>query len=200
MNAGTASTSATPADLDPPWSPITVPMFEAMLRAGIVGEKEPVYLWKGRLARKMAPNRDHSIAVYEAARAIDRLLPAGYHLMAEQPLARRREASVPEPDLTILRGGPRDYRPGLPTTGDAPLIVEVSGTSPAADRAQEVDYAREGVPIYWVVNLRDRRIEVFDRPGPDGYSRATLHPEGGTIPVIVDGIDCGELEVRRLLP
>lgn len=195
-----AGPTAATNDLDPVWSPITVPMFQAMMRTGIVGEEEPVYLWKGRLARRMAPNRDHSIAVDATSEAIRRRLDPGHHVMAEQPLARRLEDSMPQPDVAVVRGRSRDYRPHFPTTADAALVVEVADTSLAADRAQEVDNAREGVPIYWIVNLRDRRVEVFEHPAADGYRRTSCYAAGDAVPLVIDGRVLGRIPVSDILP
>ena len=30
-------------------------------------------------------------------------------------------------------------------------------------------YARAGIPVYWIVNLVDRQVEVYTQPSNDGY-------------------------------
>ncbi|QDV35106.1 Uma2 family endonuclease [Tautonia plasticadhaerens] len=194
------STAAASRPAEPPMEPITVPMFRAMVRSGIIGEKEPVYLWKGRLARRMAPNRPHSIAVDRCRRALEGILPQGYHVQQEQPVAMRGQHSTPEPGLAVLRGRPEDYPTEFPTTADMPLAVEVADSSLAIDRDQSDDLALEGVRVYLIVDLKGRRVEARDGPKDGTYQRVTTFGEDADLPVVVDGRQVGLVRVRDLLP
>jgi Uma2 family endonuclease len=50
--------------------------------------------------------------------------------------------------------------------------VEVADTSVADDRVDKVPlYARAGVPETWLLNVRDRALEVHREPGPAGYAQ-----------------------------
>lgn len=188
------------AAAEPRIEPITVPMFRAMVRTGIIGEKESIYLWKGRLARRMAPNRPHSIAVDRARRALDAILLPGVHVQQGEPLAMRTEHSLPEPDLDVLRGRPEDYPDEFPTTADVLLVVEMADSSLALDRDQADDLAREGVPAYWIADLKGRRVEVRDEPAEGIYQRVLVYKEDDDIPVVIDGQEVGRVSVRDLLP
>ena len=43
--------------------------------------------------------------------------------------------------------------------------IEVSNTSLDSDRDDKIPiYARDGIPVYWIVNLVDRQIEVYEQP------------------------------------
>lgn len=199
---GTTSAVAGPAAMpvEPPMEPITVPMFRAMVRSGIIGEKEPVYLWKGRLARRMAPDRPHSIAVDRGRRALEAILPPGYHVQQEQPVAMRHQHSTPEPDLAVLRGRPEDYPQDFPTSADMPLIVEVADTSMALDRDQAGDLAIEGVPVFLIVDLKGRRVEARNTPRNGTYERMAIFNEDDELPIVVDGREVGRVPIRDLLP
>lgn len=194
------TTASVTTSTEPPLQPITVAMFRAMVRSGIIGEKEPVYLWKGRLARRMAPNRPHSITVDRSRRALESVIPPGLHVQQEQPVAMRTEHSTPEPDLAVLRGRPEDYPDNFPTTADLVLVVEVADSSIALDRDQADDFAREGVPAYWIVDLKGRRIEAHDIPNHGTYQRTSVYSESDDIPVVIDGREVGRLRVLDLLP
>ncbi|MEW4570604.1 Uma2 family endonuclease [Tautonia sp. JC769] len=185
---------------EPPMQPITVAMFREMVRSGIVGEKEPVYLWKGRLARRKAPNRPHSIAVDRSRRALESVIPPGFHAQQGQAVAMRTEHSTPEPDLAVLRGRPDDFPNDFPTTADLSLVVEVADSSIAPDRDQAGDFAREGIPAYWIVDLKGRRIEAHDSPDHGTYQRTSTFSESNDIPVVIDGREVGRLRVLDLLP
>jgi Uma2 family endonuclease len=49
------------------------------------------------------------------------------------------------------------------------LVVEVADSSLNDDRMQADIYGRAGVPAYWIINLIDRRVEVYSDSGPSGY-------------------------------
>jgi Uma2 family endonuclease len=183
----------------PEW-PITVAVFRRMVDLGVIGEKDRVYLWRGRLARKMAPKRRHSIALKKLYDHLAALVPPGFDVDREQPLALRREASVPEPDAVVLRGSCASFLDDFPTTADVALVVEVAESSLALDREMAATYAGEGVPVYWLVNLPGRRVEVFTEPAEGAYTRCTPYAEADTVPVMLDGVEVGRVAVREILP
>jgi Uma2 family endonuclease len=69
------------------------------------------------------------------------------------------------------------------------LIVEISDTTLAFDRRQKAGlYARAGIAEYWIVNLVDRQLEIFQTPRPDpahpfqfSYGRPQIHRAGESI-------------------
>ena len=82
----------------------------------------------------------------------------------------------PELDVAVVRGSDADYKHRIPTADDAGLLVEVSGSTLYQDRGKQGEaYARGRIPVYWIVNLIDRQVEVYFRPGKSGYKwRATI--------------------------
>ena len=74
--------------------------------------------------------------------------------------------SLPEPDIAIVVGSIRDYVRTHPRT--ALLVVEVSDSTLSKDRVIKSHlYAQAALPEYWIVNLRDRQLEVGRNPGLD---------------------------------
>jgi Uma2 family endonuclease len=65
-------------------------------------------------------------------------------------------------------------------------------------------YARASIPLYWIVNLIDRQVEVFTRPtGPaeaPTYDDCQIIPASGVLPVVIDGREVGRLKVKDVLP
>jgi hypothetical protein len=61
-----------------------------------------------------------------------------------------------------------------------------------------------GIPVYRIVNLPECQIEVYTEPSDDqGAPDYAHHRDYGateTIPVVIDGVEVGRLEVRELLP
>ncbi len=185
---------------EPPAWPISVAMFTEMVYAGLIPEKEPVYLWKGRLVRRMTINRPHALAVTKTYNTLYDLRIPGHFVESEQPMALRLEPSVPQPDLKVGRGRMEDFPRDYPTTADVPLVVEVSDSSLAEDRKLAFTYAAEGIPIYWLINNRGRRLEVYTDPVEGAYAGIATFGTEQDVPVVLDGREVGRIHVADLLP
>jgi len=52
------------------------------------------------------------------------------------------------------------------------LIIEVSDSSLDYDRGPKaVAYARSGIPEYWIIDLKQRAVQVMTEANPRGYRR-----------------------------
>src|SRR5262249_47314064 len=109
------------------------------------------------------------------------------HVRAQLPLD-ARPYSLPEPDLAVVRGEPRDYRDRHPTGPDTLLAVEIARTSQALDRRKAGIYAAAGVPVYWLIDLARGQVEVFSGPTEEsGYERHEILVRGQE--VALPGLD-----------
>jgi Uma2 family endonuclease len=79
-------------------------------------------------------------------------------------------------------------------------LVEVSASNVNADRQQGTFYGRAGIPVSWIVNLVDRRVEVYTDPGPTGYLSRNDLSSGQHVPVVFDGWPAGQIAVDEILP
>jgi hypothetical protein len=61
-------------------------------------------------------------------------------------------------------------------------------------------YGPATIPVYWIVNLADRQVEVYTDPGPAGYLSTEVFPEGQSVPVVIDGQALGLIAVSDILP
>jgi Uma2 family endonuclease len=112
----------------------------------------------------------HATAVGLVADALQAVFSEGFTIRVQQPLD-LGEVHEPEPDVAVVPGQRRDYATSHPKT--AVLIVEVALTSVDYDRNVKSSlYAKAGIPEYWLLNLRERRLEVFREPVP--YARSNL--------------------------
>lgn len=183
---------------------LTVDRYYRMITASVFTEKDPVFLWKGRLVEKMTKNPPHTIALTELYRLMTLLVPGGWYVAQEQPMV-IADDGVPEPDLTVVRGATRNYKGRAPTAQDVALVVEVADSSLAIDFGEVLEtYARESIPIYWIVNLPRRRIEVYTDPsgpadGPSYRDHRSYGPDD-EVPVVLDGREVGRIAVRDVLP
>jgi len=182
--------------------PITVDEYDRMVESGAIGEDEPVELLGGELVPKMGQNPDHvwsvdyldqALSVYGAG--------AAWHVRKEHPV-RIPEFDEPEPDVAIVRGPRAAFRGRHPEPADIALITEVGDASLPRDRGDKwIAYGRAGIPVYWIVNLRDRQVEVYTNPDPAGGYRSRVdYRPGDDVPVIIDGREVCRIAVADLLP
>jgi Uma2 family endonuclease len=181
---------------------LTVWQYERLVAVGVLAEDESVELLNGLLVRKMAKGPAHTAACVQTRDALLPLIPVGWHLQTEAAV-RIPDYDEPEPDLAVVRGTARDYvrldRP--PEPAEIALIVEVSQSTLTRDREEKQPvYARGGIPIYWIINLVDHRVEVYTNPGRDGYRSRQDFAPGQDVPVQIDGVEVGRVAVTSLLP
>ena len=107
----------------------------------------------------------HFSGVNVAAEAMRGIFKKKYFVSVQCPVE-MGDNSEPEPDISIIEGKARDYKNAIPKT--AALIVEISDSSLLYDRGKKMSlYARANIQDYWIVNLKDERLEVYRRPIED---------------------------------
>ena len=85
----------------------------------------------------------------------------------------------PMPDI-ILCARPRGQR-GIPVESVA-LLVEIADESRDRDLGYKAElYARQGVPEYWVVDLKRQVVIGHAQPSEHGYGEPTRTPFGETV-------------------
>jgi len=209
-NPVTPPTISLPPDVEYPepgvsWNALkrfTVDEYHAMIAAGVFAEDENFELLEGLLVHKMGKKRQHTLATQRLRQLLESILQ-GYYVDAQEPVA--TDDSEPEPDVSIIRGKRDDYLEHQPLARDVLLVIEVAGGSLRQDRlVKKRIYARAGIPVYWIVNLMDRQVEVFTQPTgsakqPDYANRETIAADG-TVVVVLDGQPVGQLAVKDFLP
>jgi Uma2 family endonuclease len=136
--------------------------YESLVEAGAFGPEDRVELLDGLLVLREPQGSRHAVAVALVRAALERAFGKGHHVREEKPLA-LDDTSEPEPDLVVVRGGPRRYADAHPR--EPLLVVEVADTSLALDRLRKGRlYARAGVMDYWVLNIEDGLLEVYRQP------------------------------------
>jgi Uma2 family endonuclease len=194
-------TSSPPSSGAPPLHRITVDEYERIIASGSLEDPSRVELIDGYMVDKMGKNAEHSYTTKEAVKAFDRRLPAGWTWRQEQPV-RIPAYDEPEPDISILRGTDATYRHRIPTAADVGLLVEVSDSTLSTDRGLKLAaYARDGIPVYWIVNLVDRQVEVYTRPTKAGRYRSRQdYKPGQQVPVVIGGQQLPPIAVDDILP
>jgi len=140
--------------------------FERAGELGLFRPDERLELIGGEVVRKMSPQKSpHATAIRRAEEAMRRTFPEGHDVRVQLPLALRHD-SAPEPDVSVVAGRLDEYEDEHPRI--AVLVVEVADTTLAYDRGVKASlYASVGIPDYWILNLRDRVLEVLRDPEPE---------------------------------
>jgi Uma2 family endonuclease len=153
---------------------LDVGTYERMVASGAL-DGQRVELLEGLLVEVSPHGPDHARVIEELT---GRLAGSRLRLRVQMPL----EASwgaLPEPDLLLIESEPPPGR--HPRTGL--LVVEVAVTSHEADRGVKAkQYATAGVPIYWLVDVPGRAVEVRSDPGPYGYRRCEVFGLDAAVP------------------
>lgn len=124
-----------------------------------------VQLIEGEILETPAQKNFHAAAVDLTVDALKAAFGAGYWVRSQASLD-LSPLSVPDPDVAVVPGSPRNPPASNPTT--ALLVVEASDTTLSFDRGRKASlYARAGIADYWIVNLVDRQLEVYRNPVAD---------------------------------
>lgn len=140
--------------------------YDRLVEAEILGPEDRIELLGGAMIVKEPQDSLHATSVLLVQRVLTVAFGPGWDVRPQMPVALDDE-SEPEPDISVVPGEPRDYRDAHP---ERPvLIVEIALSRLTFDREDKGScYARAGIADYWIVNLPDRRLEVYREPVVDG--------------------------------
>ena len=180
---------------------ISVARYHEMIEQGYFAENENFELLNGVLVPKMTRHPPHVITTRRCLKQLSRMLPVAWHLRSQEPLTLQR--SEPEPDVAVIQGDDEDYAQRHPTLNEIGLVIEVAYSTLAEDRAKASIYAEAEIPVYWIINLIDRVVEVYTAPKLSGeswsYTEQQLFKENDAIPVNLAGEIIGEVQVSELI-
>lgn len=182
---------------------LTVEQYDRMVELGILTGADRVELIDGYLVDKMPANPEHDFSIRALDRRLQRLLTTAWTLSNQMGI--RLDRSRPGPDLSVARGDERAYAARHPSPADLALVVEVSDSSLDFDQDDKARlYARDRIPVYWIVNLPERRVEVYTDPTGPGdeprYATVRHFPTGTAVPAELDGQTVGTIPVDEILP
>ena len=76
----------------------------------------------------------------------------------------------------------------------------MSDSSLGFDRTDKLrNYARDLIPIYWIVNVVDGHIEVYTRPVGDAYAQRQDYGPADAVPLVLDGVHVSDVPVAIVL-
>ena len=190
---------------------LTVDQFHRMIETGILPEGEPVELIDGVLVRKdcgalgetsMAHSPRHALGITRLQRLNRLFEPHNCHVRYQLPVT-LSEVQEPEPDAAVVRGLAEAYGDHHPKPGEILATIEVADSSLEYDRTTKQRlYARAGIAQYWIVNLPEEQIEVYETPVPvEGrYARRTDYKRGHTVRLTLSSTIGIDVLVSEVLP
>jgi Uma2 family endonuclease len=182
---------------------LSVEQYHEMINADILGTEDRLELLDGVLVEKMTKSPRHSAATYLLAERLRKAVPPGWYVDSQDAIV--LSSSEPEPGAAIIRGNRRDYMEHHPGPSDVALVVEVSESSLQSDRThKKILYAAAGIPVYWIVNLVDRRADVYTgyttSVSGSEYARMEFFGPADNIPLIIENQKFADIAVSDLLP
>jgi Uma2 family endonuclease len=177
--------------------------YDRLIERGMFQPGDRVELIGGALIAAEPQGAAHYTAIRKTARVLEAAFGPGWDVRTQGPLG-LDDDSEPEPDVAVVPGTPDDYSQAHPSR--PVLTVEVAESSLAVDRRHKGSlYARAGLPDYWVLDLTQRRLEVYREPTSDAdapfgwrYAHARVLDDSGSVtPLAAPG---SSIRVASLLP
>ena len=159
----------------------SVDEYYAMGEAGVFAPDERVELLDGEIL-SMPPIGSRQTGSVNRLNAVLAPQFGRRAIVQVQNPVRLSNDSEPEPDIALLRpcGDFYSARHALPE--DVFALIEVADSSLPYDRGRKLRAcARSGIAEYWIVNIRDRQVEVHRRPSGDDYAQRIVCGGHGTV-------------------
>lgn len=178
----------------------TVGEFYRLGDLGFFAEKR-VELIRGQILEKPPMKSFHATSVQLVFNSLSRVFAKGFSIRQQLPLSFSK-FNQPHPDIAVVTGSVRDYAESHPTKAE--LVVEVSDATLLHDRTEKASlYAEFGIEEYWVVNVKDRQVEVNRKPakGVSGafyYAEQTIYREDQFVAAL--GKPKSRIKVAHILP
>jgi len=162
---------------------------------------ERVELIDGFIVERGDMDPPHAVATVRLGRRLNRLIPDGWFVREQLPL-RVHRTYEPLPDFAVVQGDPDTaYEDRHPGPADVAIVIEISESTLSKDQGEKrVNYAKGDIRVYWIVNLIDRQLEVYTGPSSDSYSSCIIFKPGQSVPVVIDGVEVGQIAVAEILP
>lgn len=147
----------------------TVAEYYKMAEMGVLSDDQRVELIEGEIIVMSPQGPKHAASGSRASDFLKRLL-------AEQAIVRVQcpihldDFSEPEPDIVVALPNEDYYSEYHPTPKEILMVMEVSYSTLAFDRARKSRiYAEAGIQQYCLLNVRNRELEDYRQPSKDGY-------------------------------
>jgi Uma2 family endonuclease len=163
------------AKLNPELRKFTYGDLLEMERAGIIGQDEHVELLGGQIY-KMTIKPAHAMTVSILVQRFSVAFDGQADVIPQNPLRLSddlHDTELPQPDAMLVT---KQFYLDHPKPADVLLLVEVSDSTLSKDQTLKLPlYAQVGIPEVWIVNLIQRRFEIYTQPQGGDYQSRVFH-------------------------
>ena len=160
---------------------ITREEYYRMGETGVIQPHEKVELINGEIFTISPIGSNHAAILRQISMLLFRTFD-GKAIMSNQNPIFIDQWNEPEPDFALLKFRQDNYCEAHPNPSDVLLIIEVSDTAYDFDRTIKLSlYASSDIPLYWLIDLRHNRVEVYEDPQNDGYQNQNIYSSGDRI-------------------
>ena len=152
--------------------------YHAMVEAGVLVDRH-VELIHGDIVEMVPEGPEHTYREESLGDRLRDALRGRACVRIAKPIT--LDDSEPEPDIAIAIGSHKSYEKCHPAPDDLLVVIEISDSTLRRDITRKRDlYAQAGIPEYWVVDLQNRRLEIFRSPDGETYTDRRSLPDTST--------------------
>lgn len=157
---------------------------------------EPVELLRGEII-VMAPEREeHAYTNTEVADYLRNLFKDQAKVRDAKPITLPNN-SEPQPDIAIVQPLGNEYRSHHPYPENIFLIIEISQATLSKDLGPKKEmYAQAGIQEYWVVDIPQSQLHIFQNPNQGEYQTQKTLTAGTHSPLAFPDIN---VDINRLI-
>jgi len=176
----------------------SVDEFHRMAEAAVFAEDDRLELLEGEIVRMTPIGRRHAGCIDRLSDLFWERCRAVAIVRVQNPVLLSQQTEL-YPDIALLKRRPDFYTESLPQPGDVLLVVEVADTTGDYDRRIKVPrYARAGIPEVWVIDLRDRAIDVYRQT--EGHEYREQRRVGPGESLVIPGVPDRSIAFDEVLP
>ena len=151
-----------------------------LVDSGVLAGK-PVELLEGNIVEMSPEEIEHSYTNQSVSDYLTQLLQGKAHIRDSHPIT--LDNSEPEPDIAVVQLPATIYRQHHPFSENIYLLIEVSNRTLKKDLEEKIiTYARNGIPEYWVIDLKNKKLIVHTRPQNNIYLQIVEYKSGKIAP------------------
>ena len=160
-----------------------------LINSGVL-EGKPVELLEGDIVEMSPEGIEHSYTNDSIVKYLRSILANLADVKESHPIT--LDNSEPEPDISIVRLPETRYRTHHPYPQDIYWLIEVSDRTLKKDLEQKsITYARNGIPEYWVIDLKNKKLIVHVHPQNNSYRQITEYQSGIVTSQALPNIEIG---------
>ena len=164
---------------DLPLKRFTVDDINRMMSLACLGDQDRVELVDGYLVAVPDPTARAAFARHELALKLE-AAQLGAWVGQKRPVI-AGTWDRPEADVLVVNQPHAAFADRHPTGADLVLVVEIADGTHAYKRTKAAAFALADAPVLWIVDLVNRRVEVYEGPRGAGWASVQFFDERDSV-------------------